>query len=31
MPWYDIIWNYDPGGHVEHIAERDLTPKTWKK
>ncbi len=25
MPWYDIIWNDDPGGNVEHIAEHGLT------
>jgi uncharacterized DUF497 family protein len=25
MPWYDFIWNYDPGGNVEHIAEHGLT------
>ena len=26
MPSYDIIWNPEPGGNVEHIAEHDLTP-----
>jgi uncharacterized DUF497 family protein len=26
MPWYDIIWNHEPGGNVEHIAEHGLTP-----
>lgn len=26
MPWFDIIWNYEPGGNVEHIAENGLTP-----
>ncbi len=25
MPWYDIIWNYEPGGNVDHIAEHGLT------
>ena len=25
-PYYDIIWNPEPGGNVEHIAEHDLTP-----
>jgi uncharacterized DUF497 family protein len=25
MPWYDVIWNYEPGGNVEHIAEHGLT------
>ena len=27
MPWYDIIWNFEPGGNVEHIAEHGLTPE----
>jgi uncharacterized DUF497 family protein len=27
MPWYDIIWNYEPGGNVEHIADHGLTPE----
>ncbi len=27
MPWYDIIWNDEPGGNVEHIAEHGLTPE----
>jgi len=27
MPWYDFVWNYDPGGNVEHIAEHDLSPE----
>ena len=26
VPYYDIIWNPEPGGNVEHIAEHDLTP-----
>ena len=26
MPYYDIIWNPEPDGNVEHIAEHDLTP-----
>ncbi len=26
MPWYDIVWNFGPGGNVEHIAEHGLTP-----
>ena len=25
MPWYDIIWNYEAGGNVEHITEHGLT------
>ncbi len=27
MPWYDFIWNYEPGGNVEHLAEHGLTPE----
>lgn len=27
MPWYDFVWNYEPGGNVEHIAEHDLLPE----
>lgn len=27
MPWYEVIWNYEPGGNVEHIAKHDLTPE----
>lgn len=26
MPWYEVIWNYEPGGNVEHIAEHGITP-----
>jgi hypothetical protein len=26
-PYSDIIWNPEPGGNVEHIAEQDLTPE----
>lgn len=26
MPYYDIIWNEEPAGNVEHIAEHNLTP-----
>ena len=25
MPWYDVIWNHEPGGNVEHIAEHGIT------
>ena len=25
MPYYDVIWNPEPGGNVEHIAEHNLT------
>ena len=27
MPWYDIIWNFEPGGNVDHIAQHGLTPE----
>ncbi len=27
MPWYDIIWNYEPGGNVDHVAQHGLTPE----
>jgi uncharacterized DUF497 family protein len=27
MPWYDIVWNDEPGGNAEHIAEHGLTPE----
>ncbi|HZU34784.1 MAG TPA: DUF4258 domain-containing protein [Gemmataceae bacterium] len=27
MPWYDVIWNYETGGNVEHIAEHGLSPE----
>ena len=26
MPWYDLIWNDEPGGEVDHIAQHGLTP-----
>jgi hypothetical protein len=26
VPHYDIIWNPEPGGNMEHITEHDLTP-----
>jgi DNA-binding phage protein len=26
VPYYDIIWNPEPDGNVEHIAEHDWTP-----
>ena len=25
MKWTQIIWDYTPGGNVEHIEEHDLT------
>ena len=27
MPWYDVIWNYEPGGNVEHIAAHGFAPE----
>jgi uncharacterized DUF497 family protein len=27
MPWYDVIWNPEPGGNADHIAEHGLTPE----
>jgi len=27
MPYYEFIWNEEPGGNVEHIAEHGLTPE----
>lgn len=26
MPYYEIIWNEEPDGNVEHMAEHGLTP-----
>lgn len=25
MPWYDIIWSYEPGGNVEYIGQHGIT------
>ena len=27
MPWYEVIWNYEPGGNVDHLADHGLTPE----
>jgi uncharacterized DUF497 family protein len=27
MPCYEFIWNEEPNGNVEHIAEHGLTPE----
>jgi len=27
MPYFEIIWNEEPDGNIEHIAEHGLTPK----
>ncbi len=27
MPYFEIIWNEEPGGNVEHIAEHDSIPE----
>ena len=26
MPYYEFIWNEEPGGNVEHIAQHGLLP-----
>ncbi|HEY3968071.1 MAG TPA: hypothetical protein VGM05_26140 [Planctomycetaceae bacterium] len=26
MLWYDVIWNQEPGGNVDHITDHGLTP-----
>lgn len=26
MPYYEIIWNEEPGGNVEHVAQNGLSP-----
>jgi hypothetical protein len=26
MPWFDIVWDYGPGGNVEHLALHGLAP-----
>ncbi len=27
MPYFDVIWDPEPGGNIEHIAEHGLTPE----
>ncbi len=27
MPYYEFIWNDEPGGNIQHIAEHGLTPE----
>jgi uncharacterized DUF497 family protein len=27
MPFYEIVWNEEPSGNVEHIAEHGMTPE----
>jgi len=27
MAYFEIIWDDEPGGNVEHIAEHDLSPE----
>ncbi len=27
MPYFEIIWNEEPGGSVEHIAKHDSIPE----
>ena len=24
MPWYDFIWNFEPGGNVSHIIDHGI-------
>ncbi len=25
MPWYDFVWNFEPGGNASHVAEHGIT------
>lgn len=25
MPWYDVIWDYEPGGNAEHVADHGVS------
>lgn len=27
MPWIDLLWDHEPGGNVEHIAEHGVSPE----
>lgn len=27
MRYYDVVWNPEPGGNIDHIAEHELTPE----
>jgi hypothetical protein len=27
MPFYEIVWNEEPGGNVEHIAQHGMMPE----
>ena len=27
MPWQHILWDDEPGGNVDHVADNDLTPE----
>ena len=27
MPYYEFIWNDEPDGNIQHIAEHGLTPE----
>ncbi len=27
MPYFEVIWDEEPGGNVEHIAEHGLQPE----
>ena len=25
MPWFNIVWDYEPGGNIAHLAEYGVT------
>ncbi len=25
MPWFDIIWDFEPGGNVEHVTQHGIS------
>jgi uncharacterized DUF497 family protein len=25
VPWFDIIWDFEPGGNVEHVAQHGVS------
>lgn len=27
MPYFDLVWNTEPGGNVEHFLEHGITPE----
>jgi len=30
MPWYEVVWNFEPGGNVEHSLSMTEHLKTSK-